>query len=132
MMQAVEQKNKKDFEIAYNRFENLLLQQDALLSTSPYFSLSTWVNAAKRVGSATGSSALCEKNAKTQITYLGPDNNPQTDLRDYADKKWGGLLGTLYLQRWRAFRSSIIDQLDGKQSVPDYFSMEKQWADEIR
>jgi|GEM_PF-6046566 len=57
--------------------------------------------------------------------------NPGTDLRDYAHKEWGGLLRTLYLQRWRAFRASIIDQLDGKQSPsPDYFSIEKQWANQ--
>lgn len=130
MMQTIEQKNKKDFEMAYDQFEKLLLQQDALLSTSPYFSLSTWVNAANRFGSASGSAGLCVKNAKMQITYWGPDNNPQTDLRDYANKEWGGLLGTLYLQRWRAFRASVIDELDGKQSVPDYYTMEVQWADQ--
>lgn len=130
MMQAIKQKNKKAFEMAYEQFEKLLLQQDALLSTSPYFSLSTWVNAAKSFGSATGSSSLCVKNAKTQITYWGPDTNPKTDLRDYANKEWGGLLGTLYLQRWRAFRASIIDELDGRETTPDYFSMEKQWADQ--
>lgn len=129
MMQAIEQKNKRDFETAYNQFEKLLLQQDALLSTSKYFSLSTWVNAARRFGAATGTAGLCVRNAKTQITYWGP-NNPATDLRDYAHKEWGGLLGTLYLQRWRAFRASVIDELDGKKSQPDYFGMEKQWADQ--
>jgi alpha-N-acetylglucosaminidase len=130
MMQAIEQKNKQNFETAYNKFEKLLLQQDALLSTNSYFSLATWLDAARRFGSATNSADLCVRNAKTQITYWGP-NNPGTDLRDYAHKEWGGLLRTLYLQRWRAFRASIIDQLDGKQSPsPDYFSMEKQWADQ--
>jgi alpha-N-acetylglucosaminidase len=130
MMQAIEQKNKQNFETAYNKFEKLLLQQDALLSTNSYFSLATWLDAARRFGAATNSADLCVRNAKTQITYWGPDN-PGTDLRDYAHKEWSGLLRTLYLQRWRAFRASIIDQLDGKQSPsPDYFSIEKQWADQ--
>jgi alpha-N-acetylglucosaminidase len=129
MMQAIEQKNKKGFETAYDQFEKLLLQQDSLLSTNPFFSLSTWLNAARKFGSPTHSANLCEKNARTQITYWGPAN-AQTDLHDYAHKEWGGLLGTLYLQRWRAFKTSIIDQLDGKQSTPDYFEMEKQWADQ--
>jgi alpha-N-acetylglucosaminidase len=128
MMQSIEQKNKKDFETAYDLFEKLLLKQDSLLSTSPYFSLSTWVNAARRFGAPTHSSQLCVRNAKTQITYWGPDN-PKTDLRDYAHKEWGGLLRTLYLQRWRAFKASTINELDGKPSTPDYFGMEKALAD---
>lgn len=128
MMQAIAQKNKKDFETAYNQFEKLLLQQDALLRTNPFFSISTWVNAARRFGAPTGTSKLCIWNAKAQITYWGPDTNPRTDLRDYAHKEWGGLLGTLYLERWRAFRTSIVDEMNGKKSEPDYFEMEKQWA----
>lgn len=63
-------------------------QQDLLLNGNKHFRLDTWVSAAQSLGQTPAEKALLVKNAKTQITYWGPDN-PATDLHEYANKEWG-------------------------------------------
>ncbi len=128
MVKAVEQKNRKQFADAYDKFEYMLMQQDSLLNSSRFFSLSSWLNQAKSLSKDKAEQELLIRNAKTQISYWGPDN-PVTDLHDYAHKEWGGLLGSLYLERWRMFKQAELAKMDGNDSNENYFGIEKQWAD---
>ena len=128
MVQAVDDLDKRGFSEAYNQFETMLLQQDSLLSSSPHFDLSTWLNLAKALGKNEAEKKLNIRNAKTQITYWGPDNR-ETNLHDYAHKEWGGLLRTLYLSRWRLFAKEMQAMLDSETVAVDYFELEKSWAE---
>ena len=128
MVQAGKDLDAGRFKEAYNLFEKMLLQQDSLLSSSPHFDLSTWLNLAKALGKNEAEKKLNIRNAKTQITYWGPDNR-ETNLHDYAHKEWGGLLRTLYLSRWRLFAKEMQAMLDGETVAVDYFELEKSWAE---
>lgn len=128
MNDAVDAKDKAAFIQAYSRFEKLLLQQDSLLSSSKYFSLSAWLERSQQFGQNKADKRLALWNARTQITYWGPDN-PGTDLHEYAHKEWGGLLSSLYLKRWRLFRDDMIKVTQGGKATADYFTVEKKWAD---
>lgn len=127
MCEAVTTKNKNEFLNAYNRFEKLLMQQDSLLSSSKYFSLSTWLKQAANFGTTKADKKLAILNAKTQITYWG-SNDSKTDLHDYAHKEWGGLLSSLYLQRWQLFKTDMLNVINGGKASTDYFEVEKHWA----
>ena len=73
---------------------------------------------------------LCERNARTLITYWGPDD-PKTELHEYAHKEWSGLLQGFYLRRWEMFVAALRESLSGKALVePNYFAFEKQWTEE--
>lgn len=80
----------------------LLTDLDCILSTRPEFMVGTWLNSAKRMAKTDYEQELYEKNARAIITYWGQDK-PNTSLRDYAHKEWGGLVNDVYLPRWSAF-----------------------------
>lgn len=128
MVKAVQQKESKQVIDACDRFEYMLMQQDSLLNSNRFFSLSSWLAQARSLSKDKAEQALLVKNAKTQISYWGPDN-AATDLHDYAHKEWGGLLGSLYLDRWRMFRQAELDKLEGRSATENYYDVEKRWAD---
>ena len=73
---------------------------------------------------------LCERNARAQITYWGPDS-PSAAGRDYAYKEWSGLLQGFYLARWTMFIDDLDARLQGKPAHDiDYFAFEKKWTEE--
>jgi len=129
MQEAINTKDAAAFIKSGAEFQELILQQDSLLSASKYFSLNRWLQQAVDFGKTPQDKANALKNAKIQITYWGPDNNPKTDLRDYAHKEWAGLLKSLYLSRWQAFMEEQLAKIKGdKYSVPKYFEMELAWT----
>lgn len=130
LSQAIEQKDKARFEQSSRQFLHLILQQDSLLANNRFFTLNRWLNQAiAMAGKEPLERKNALKNAKSQLTYWGGDY-PKTDLRDYAHKEWNGLLGSLYLARWKAFVDYQRSLLNGKEvGLPDYFAMEKQWSE---
>jgi alpha-N-acetylglucosaminidase len=128
MMDAIKAGDRPAFEMASERFLQMIRSQDSLLSRNRYFSLSRWLQQADQFGHTPQEKAIALQNAKMQITYWGPDD-PTTNLRDYAHKEWGGLLGSLYLERWKAFVNETIGRMNGE-SVrrSDYFGMEQAWT----
>lgn len=100
--------------------------QNELLGNSPYFTLNRWLQQAENYGVKLPDSENVMYNAKAQIIFWGPDNNPKTTLRDYAHKEWNGLLGSLYVDRWKLF---IENAKEGKFTKPqDFYNMEVNWS----
>ena len=130
MVAAFQAKDKDAFHQSSNEFLALLRAQDELLATRKEFMLGTWLEAAKAMARTDAERALYEKNARTQITYWGPDN-PTTELHDYANKEWSGLLRDFYLPRWEMFIADLNAQLDGKPATEvNYFKFEKHWTEQ--
>ena len=107
-------------------FLNMISVQNELLGNSPYFTLNRWLQQAKNFGGNLPDAGNSMYNAKAQITFWGPDNNPKTSLRDYAHKEWNGLLGSLYTDRWKLF---IDNAKQGRYTKPeDFYNMEVSWS----
>ncbi len=129
MVHAFMNKNLNLFEQKSAEFLSLIRMQDSLLSTNPHFQLYTWLKEAWDFSKSPAEKKLDLKNAKTQITYWGPDN-PKTDLHDYANKEWNGLLRYFYLPRWEMFVKTSTARLKGEKiAEPDYFKFEKTWTE---
>ncbi|QNR85148.1 alpha-N-acetylglucosaminidase C-terminal domain-containing protein [Pedobacter riviphilus] len=129
MIEAIQAKDVVAFKKESAVFQKLILQQDSLLSSSRYFSLNRWLEQAINFAKTPADRERALRNAKIQITYWGPENNPKTDLHDYAHKEWSGLLGSLYLSRWQRFIKEQLAKMEGKESnSPDYFAMEVAWT----
>jgi alpha-N-acetylglucosaminidase len=130
MVDAYQGHDKLTFDRTSQEFLNLLRTQDALLRTRREFMLGTWLAEAKAMAHTEEERALCEKNARTQVTYWGPDD-PATELHEYASKEWSGLLQDFYLARWEMFVRELQLRLDGA-SAPrtNYFDFEKRWTEE--
>jgi alpha-N-acetylglucosaminidase len=130
MVAAYRAKDVKSFERVAQRFVGLMRAEDSLMRTRREFLLGTWLAAAKAMGRTEEEKRLCERNARTQITYWGPDS-PSAAGRDYAFKEWSGLLQDFYLARWQMFVDDLDARLQGKPGRDiDYFSFEKQWTEE--
>lgn len=128
MVTAYEAHDKGQFDSAARAFLDLIRTQDSLLSTRREFLLGPWLAAAKEMGHSDAEKSLCEKNARTQITYWGPDD-PANDAHDYASKEWSGLLGDFYLARWELFVRDLDRTFDGATVGKfDYFDFEKRWT----
>lgn len=88
---------------------------DTLLSTSPAFSLSTWLNAAHAATTNTTLQAFYDYDARNQITLWGP----QAEITDYASRQWGGLISGYYKPRWEIFTQYLIANPPGSYNDTD-------------
>jgi alpha-N-acetylglucosaminidase len=130
MIDALNKKDVVAFETASKQFQNMILQQNELLNCNPHFSLHTWLKQATDFGTTPKDKELSVRNAKEQITIWGP-YDPNTNLHDYAFKEWGGLLGSLYLDRWKLFEKEQLETLRNRPISPsNYFEIERKWTTE--
>lgn len=122
--------DKELFSMASQRFLRLILLQNELLATRREFRLGTWTEAARSLGSTPEEKALCEWNARVQITTWG--NRTAADrggLRDYAHKEWNGLLKDFYYMRWQAYFDYLYRTLEGEHpQAPDFYALEEPWT----
>lgn len=108
---------------------NLLGDLDKLLSSDRHFLLGTWLEAAKAFGTSEAETALYEFNARNQITMWGPDDN----IHDYANKMWGGLMDSYYLQRWRMLCDALLTAVESGKTIDlavfksDILKFERKW-----
>lgn len=130
MVSAKQAREKSLFVECSNRFMQLLMLQDRLLSTRPEFSLATWVEQARSWGDTPNEKQLYEWNAKVQVTTWG--NKQAADvggLRDYAHKEWSGLLSGFYAMRWQAYIDATLKNWDSPAAPSiDYYPLEEEWA----
>jgi len=130
MVTAYQAHDVAGFEAARQEFLKLLGAEDSLLRTRREFMLGTWLGAAKAMGHTKEEKNSCEKNARTMITYWGPDD-PATVARDYAYKEWSGLLEDYYLPRWEMFVEDLGARLRGTPGREiNYFEFEHRWTEE--
>lgn len=128
MESAFNKKNIAAFKKSSSEFKRLISLDDSLLSLNKNFRLNTWLSAAINLGKTPYERNLFEKNARMQITYWGPDDT-KTNLHDYANREWSGLLRSFYLPRWKMFIHQSLLQMEGKPTKPvNYFKFGEEWA----
>lgn len=120
--------NKAKFNQQADRFLNLILVQDSLLSSRSEFMVGPWIEKASRMGTTKAESELYVWNARTQITTWGNRSAAnQGGLHDYSHREWAGLLKDYYYPRWKFF----FDYINKNEVLPigfDYYDMEQSWA----
>ncbi len=130
MVLAYQSRDKPRFQQTAASFLQLIHDLDQLLETRQEFLLGNWLEQAKTAAHDDAERRLFEKNARTQITYWGPDD-PSTDLHDYASKEWSGLLLDFYLPRWEMFVRELSARLNGKPPTEvGYFAFEHHWTEQ--
>lgn len=129
MIAAIDAKNPELFDRTSDRYLNLLLQQDTLMAQSKYFTLDRWLSQAVNFGKTKEDRDLAVRNAKMQITFWGPDFNPNTTVHDYAAKEWAGVLKTLYYEEWKMFVDAWKQRVRGTEMIePDYYGFQIAWS----
>ena len=133
--QSYDRKDKENFRKQTQQFLDLIVSQDSLLSTRKEFSVSTWLDAARSLGTTDAEKKLYEWNASALITVWGDSiASNQGGLHDYSHREWSGILKDLYYQRWKAFFEQKQAELDGKPAGQEinFYGMEKAWAEKSK
>lgn len=124
---AYKKGDKEGFKYEAERFLEVLMDQDRLLSTHYSFSVSKWIDLARRASNVKEIQDLYEYNARQLITTWTDRNTHQ---RDYAHKEWGGMLRDFYYPRWQMYIAYLQDKLDGKEvEEPDFYPIERKWVE---
>lgn len=126
MQKALKSKDMETFRRKSDSFLSLIKLQDELLSTRPEFSVSTWIDDARRLAPTKHERDNFENNARLLITTWGPRvASEDGGLRDYGHREWSGVLGTLYYERWKTW---IERKLSGDKTPIDFYSIDEKWV----
>ncbi|MFF3149217.1 alpha-N-acetylglucosaminidase C-terminal domain-containing protein, partial [Streptomyces sp. NPDC057927] len=92
--------------------------------------LGKWLADARSWGATGAEKDQLEYDARSIITTWGGRAQSDEGLHDYANREWSGLVGGLYLTRWRTYFDELSAALKkGKEpAVIDWFALEDAWA----
>uniref|UniRef100_A0A1S3ZNV0 Alpha-N-acetylglucosaminidase n=1 Tax=Nicotiana tabacum TaxID=4097 RepID=A0A1S3ZNV0_TOBAC len=101
------------------KFLQLIKDIDRLLAADDNFLLGTWLESAKNLAMNSDEKKQYEWNARTQITmWFDNTKYNQSQLHDYANKFWSGLLEAYYLPRasiyFELLSKSLKEKVDFK------------------
>ena len=97
--------NDAEYERLYRLYLQLMLDLDEMLSYDENFKLERWTSLARNIadeveGTTVNDRNWLEWNARTQITVWSKGN---TDLHDYSNRCWAGLIKDFHYKRWKQF-----------------------------
>ncbi|WP_329244750.1 alpha-N-acetylglucosaminidase C-terminal domain-containing protein [Streptomyces sp. NBC_01478] len=103
---------------------------DRVLATSEQHLLGKWLADARSWGATGAEKDQLEYDARSIITTWGGRAQSDEGLHDYANREWSGLVGGLYLTRWRTYFDELSAALKkGKEPAAiDWFALEDTWA----
>lgn len=119
---SFENKNLADFQKGTELWLSSIDLMDQIAGTNSQQLLGKWLAAARAAGNSDAEKDANERDARSLITLWSPE---LTDLNDYANREWSGLLGGYYKARWSAYFASLTAQLTGQgnQAAPEWNSM---------
>ncbi len=106
---ALDSNNLAEFQKNKTLYLDLLSDIDRMLATRREFLLGAWLADAKSWGTTPQEQALYQWQARTLITSWNA--RPGTDLDDYANRQWSGLIADYYRARWSLYLDAAGDSL---------------------
>ena len=133
MVNAYQAGNPSEFEVLSDKFLEMILLQDQILSTNSDFLVGKWIEQARTMieDSDDWTKDLFEFNARDLITTWGGLKNANGGgLRDYSNRQWAGLTKDYYYPRWQKWINDVKEAMKNNTAVPstDWFLMEWEWA----
>ena len=97
--------NNAEYTRLYQLYLQLMLDLDAMLSYDENFKLERWTSLARNIADEVGGTTendrnWLEWNARTQVTVWSKGD---TDLHDYSNRCWAGLIKDFHYKRWKHF-----------------------------
>ena len=107
--------NDAEYTRLYQLYLQLMLDLDAMLSYDANFKLERWTSLARNIadevsGTTENDRRWLEWNARTQVTIW---SNGDTDLHDYSNRCWAGLIKDYHYKRWEKFFTTKGGSFDG-------------------
>ena len=107
--------NDAEYTRLYKLYLQLMLDLDTMLSYDENFKLERWTSLARNIakevdGTTENDRNWLEWNARTQVTVWSKGN---TDLHDYSNRCWAGLIKDFHYKRWEKFFTTKGGSFDG-------------------
>ncbi len=107
--------NTAEYTRLYQLYLQLMLDLDEMLSYDENFKLERWTSLARNIadevsGTTENDRNWLEWNARTQVTVW---SNGNTDLHDYSNRCWAGLIKDFHYKRWKKFFETNGGSFDG-------------------
>lgn len=107
--------NEEEYTRLYSLYLQLMLDLDEMLSYDENFKLERWTSLARNIanevnGTTENDRNWLEWNARTQVTVWSKGN---TDLHDYSNRCWAGLIKDFHYKRWEKFFTTKGGSFDG-------------------
>ena len=107
--------NNTEYTRLYQLYLQLMLDLDEMLSYDENFKLERWTSLARNIanevdGTTENDRNWLEWNARTQITVWSKGD---TDLHDYSNRCWAGLIKDFHYKRWEKFFTTNGGSFDG-------------------
>ncbi|KAL8227831.1 hypothetical protein R6Q57_015415 [Mikania cordata] len=112
VLTAFQHKHLKALESHCQKFGQIITDIDELLASDDNFLLGTWLESAKKLALTPSEKRQYEWNARTQVTmWYDTTTTNQSQLHDYANKFWSGLLADYYLPRASMYFDRLLESL---------------------
>lgn len=112
VLDAFREKDLEALILHGKKFLELIKDIDTLLATDDNFLLGTWLESAKKLAVTPSETKQYEWNARTQVTmWYDTTKDIQSNLHDYANKFWSGLLVSYYLPRASIYFNHLSESL---------------------
>ncbi|XP_034887064.1 alpha-N-acetylglucosaminidase isoform X2 [Populus alba] len=127
-MIAFRRKDARALHLHGQKFLQIIKDIDVLLASDDNFLLGTWLESAKKLAVDPNDMKLYEWNARTQVTSMWYDTTKtnQSQLHDYANKFWSGLLEDYYLPRASTYFGHLIKSLEENRNF-ELTEWRKEW-----
>lgn len=126
-MLAFQENNSTALSYYSERFLELIKDIDDVLAADENYLLGTWLESAKKLASNPTEKNQYEWNARTQVTmWYDTTKSIQSQLHDYANKFWSGLLEDYYLPRASTYLAHLSESLRRKEKF-EIKEWRKEW-----
>ncbi|KAE8679830.1 Detected protein of confused Function [Hibiscus syriacus] len=126
-VKAFRRKDVKALNFHGQKFIQLIKDIDVLVASDDNFLLGTWLESAKMLAKNPSEMRQYEWNARTQVTmWFDTTATNQSQLHDYANKFWSGLLEGYYLPRASSYFNHLLKSLEKNESF-NIVEWRKQW-----
>lgn len=106
---AINAKDASALKLQGGRLLALLADLDELTGTRREWLMGAWVADARASGKTPADKVYMDRIARMILTTWV--ENPHTDLADYANREWNGLIGHYYAPRWKLFLDCVAADL---------------------
>ncbi|WP_257348518.1 alpha-N-acetylglucosaminidase [Pseudalkalibacillus decolorationis] len=128
--EAYDAKDEKLFVHYTNKWLEWMKLLDEVVSTNKQTMLGPWLKQAKSWASDKEEAARLEYDARSIITVWGDSQPSKSGLHDYANREWGGLVGSFYYDRWKTYFDELSSALKEERQPKqiDWYAMGDEWA----
>ncbi|WP_333818879.1 alpha-N-acetylglucosaminidase [Ohtaekwangia sp.] len=124
--QAYQKKDKAALHTYSQEFLTLIDDLDSVVATRKEFLLGKWIDDARSWGETDDEKNIYEFNARDLVTLWGDKNS---ELHEYSNRQWAGLLKSFYKPRWEQFFTAIESSITThkKANLPALEEKLKNW-----